>query len=98
MVPDGSAILVRNYRTGLYFRREPGETVAQALARPGCELPMFDDLQGEALGFLPDGSGYVTTSEGNGAPLQLTRFLPAARTGAPAAAHSAARTSTTTIP
>lgn len=26
--------------------------------------PVLNEQQGEAIGFLPDGSGYVTTSEG----------------------------------
>lgn len=75
MRADGLAIVVRNYRTALYWTRAPGESVALAMARPACELPLSDaEGQGESFGFTAQGDGYVTTSEGARAPLYLTRF------------------------
>lgn len=77
MLPDGSGFAVRNYRTALYFARGPGESVAEALTRGACQLPLADtDRQGEALGFAADGSGYLTTSEGEHAPIFVYRFVP----------------------
>jgi hypothetical protein len=69
--PDGSGIAIRNYTGVRYWAREPGESVAAALARPPCSLPLSEGFaaQGEALGFTPDGRSYLTTTEGAGAPI-----------------------------
>lgn len=84
MTADGSVIMVRNYHDALYWKRGPGQTVAQAFMSPACALPLAeDDHQGEALALLPDGSGYVTTSEGASAPLFLTHFSARAFTPSP---------------
>ena len=71
----GDLIAVRNYTTtaSAWFRG-PTDDIATAFSRPACSLPVASERQGEAFGFLPDGSGYVTTSEGTNPPLDVARF------------------------
>lgn len=65
IAPDGSAIIVRNYWSAMYWPRALGETVAEALAKAGCRLPVSDlGKQGESLTFTRDGRAYVTIPEG----------------------------------
>lgn len=70
VLPDGSAIAVRSYTRLFLWPREAGESLADALSRPGCALPLADlGRQGEAFGFIPDGSGYFTSVEGKHPPI-----------------------------
>lgn len=63
---DGSAIVVRNYWSALYWPRASGQTIVDALAKTPCRLTVSDvGYQGEAIGFTPDGAAYVTIAEGN---------------------------------
>lgn len=76
ILPDGSAIVVRNYKESLYYLRGPGDSIAQALSRPGCAIPLADtDSHGEAIGMMPDGRGYLTIAEGAHAPIYVYRFV-----------------------
>jgi hypothetical protein len=61
---DGTAIVVRTYSDVFVFARHDGETVADALRRPPCNVPAPREAQGEAIALLPDGSAYVTIGEG----------------------------------
>lgn len=66
IVADGSAIVVRNYWSAMYWPRAPGQTIAEVFAKTPCRLTVSDvGYQGEAIGFTPDGSAYVTIAEGN---------------------------------
>ena len=68
----GDLIAIRNYTTtALAWLRGPNDDIATALSRPACSLPVASEHQGEAFGFLPDGTGYVTTSEGTNPPLDV---------------------------
>ncbi|MDR7130095.1 hypothetical protein J2X69_002442 [Algoriphagus sp. 4150] len=60
---DGSQILVKNYLSVFYWKRNLGETIAQAMSRAPIELPYSPEPQGEAIGFRPDGRVYYTLSE-----------------------------------
>lgn len=72
---DGKYIAIRNYtNVGYLWVRETGETLEQALAREPCKIPIATEAQGEAFDFLSDGTGYVTTSEGASAPLNVTLY------------------------
>ncbi|MDB4975075.1 MAG: hypothetical protein JWN48_3416 [Myxococcaceae bacterium] len=65
IAPDGSAVMVRNYWSAMYWPRAAGESIASALAKPGCRMPVSDiSKQGESLAFTADGSAYVTVPEG----------------------------------
>ncbi len=66
---DGSAILVRTYTSVLVFPRGADESVDDALGREPCIGPSSPEQQGEAIAMLSDGSGYITISEGAGAPI-----------------------------
>ena len=60
---DGSEILVRGYSQILYFTRNTGESIPQALSRSPRQLEFRADPQGESISFLGDGSGFVTGTE-----------------------------------
>lgn len=65
--PAGTGLLLRTYSEVWYYPLAPGATVAGALAGAPCKMPVASEPQGEAVGFLPDGNGYLTISEGAGA-------------------------------
>lgn len=69
--PDGSIVLVRTYRRVLAFARPKGRPLTDAFRVDPCSAPQIDETQGEAVGFLADGTGYVTTSEGEHAPIHM---------------------------
>ncbi len=69
---DGGLIAIRTYFGGVLYLRGEGQSVAEALAGMSCELPSQSstwndahaETQGESIALLPDGTGYVTVSEG----------------------------------
>ncbi len=72
---DGSLIAIRNYSAeGFAWRRAKGESIADALGKAPCKVPMGDEPQGETFAFLVDGTGYVSLSEGVGAMLHVALF------------------------
>ncbi|MCC5936288.1 MAG: hypothetical protein JJU34_03300 [Lunatimonas sp.] len=60
---DGRHIAIKNYWVIYYWPRLENESIAQALAKDPVLLPYKPEPQGEAIAFLPDGSGYFTLSE-----------------------------------
>ncbi|MEB2784973.1 hypothetical protein [Algoriphagus persicinus] len=60
---DGSQILVKNYLTIYYWKRNAGETIDKAMSRDPVQLPYSPEPQGEAIGFAPDGKVFYTLSE-----------------------------------
>src|SRR5262249_14237570 len=66
--PDGSLVLVRTYRPVLAFARPPGRPLAAGSAVGAAQAPKPKE-QGDASGFPAGGKGYVTTSEGEHAPI-----------------------------
>lgn len=73
MLPDGSGIAIRNYSRAWFWPRTEGESIASALRRRGCELPLADgDEQGESFAFTSDGAAYVTIAEGEHSPIHVT--------------------------
>jgi hypothetical protein len=63
---DGTVIAVRTYQSILLWDRAPDQTVAEALTGEPCQAAAASEVQGESLALLPDGSGYITVSEGEG--------------------------------
>jgi hypothetical protein len=61
--PDGARILVRSYDRAFLYLRAAGSSVAAALAAAPCDVPHADEVQGEAIAFAADGSGYFSVSE-----------------------------------
>ena len=72
---DGSVIALRGEEHVRLFHRTPGSTVTDALSLDPCSAPSPDEIQGEALGFLADGS-YVTTSEDANSPIHWVPRAP----------------------
>ena len=65
--PDGAQIILRREDFAMIWQRCDGESVETALGRDGVSVPIFgppDEPNGEGIGFLADGAGYVTISEG----------------------------------
>jgi hypothetical protein len=63
---DGSQIALRNEYTAQIWLRCPGETVSNALTRAGQTIPVMNlnaEPNGEAIAFLPNGRGYLTTTD-----------------------------------
>ncbi|WP_209330416.1 hypothetical protein [Lunatimonas salinarum] len=60
---DGSHIAIKNYWVIYYWPRLENEHIAQTLAKDPVLIPYKPEPQGEAIAFLPDGSGYFTLSE-----------------------------------
>lgn len=60
---DGKEILIKNLTNVYYWKREEGESVQDALARPAEVLPYTKEPQGEAIAWLRNGTAYLTVSE-----------------------------------
>lgn len=60
---DGREILIRTYEQVFYYNRRAGETIASVLSRPPRRLPLAYEVQGEAISWTADGSGYYTSTE-----------------------------------
>lgn len=65
----GDIVFLRTYTHALAWTRGASQSIAAALAAPPCVLPVATEIQGEAIAFMPDGSGFYTMSEGNSPPL-----------------------------
>jgi hypothetical protein len=61
--PTGQQVLLKDYREVYYWRRRPGQPLAQLLQTTPIALPYQMEPRGEALAFAPDGQGYYTLSE-----------------------------------
>ncbi len=72
---DGRLVAIRSYGgSASVWTRAPGESLAAALSRRPCSLPIAAEQQGEAFAFLADGTGYVTISEGEAPELHGRLF------------------------
>lgn len=60
----GDFVALRTYLTVQIYSRPAGGSIPDALAQSPCEGATVPEAQGEAIGFTPDGRGYVTASEG----------------------------------
>ncbi len=60
---DGNEILIRSYMETRLWRRLPGEALHEAFTRAYCAVPAVFEIQGEAIAFAADGTGYYTASE-----------------------------------
>jgi hypothetical protein len=85
--PDGRRVALRTY-TDIYDWDVPDGDVAAALTHGEARrTPVPGEKQGESLSYTPDGSAFLTTSEGVGSPVQ--RWAPAARATATPSPSSA---------
>jgi hypothetical protein len=74
--PDGSVVLLRTYLSIAAYRRPAGQPLEAAFAEAPCAAPRAAEPQGEAVGFLADGSAYVTISEGVAPPVNRVEVTP----------------------
>lgn len=64
--PDGREIIIRQERFAMLYIREPGQTIASALAGEPFPIPIVGkpiEQNGEAIAFDASGSGYYTLSD-----------------------------------
>lgn len=74
---DNSEILIKNYFEMHYWKLSSGESIPSALKRPPIKVTYAginsdgtgQEIQGEAVSFAADGSGYYTLGEGASARL-----------------------------
>jgi hypothetical protein len=67
--PDGAEIIVRTYAGIFYWKRDAGQSIADALQQgTSRQLPYRIEPQGEAVCFDKDNKGYFTISEKATAP------------------------------
>jgi hypothetical protein len=74
--PDGSRVVLRNY-TAAYEWDVTGDDVIGALHGTPARVPLPAAIQGEGISYTRDGRGLVVSSEGQGAPVQELRRVPA---------------------
>jgi hypothetical protein len=60
--PQGNEIIVKTY-TGLYYWKRTTETIEQTFKKPAATLEYQLEIQGEAVGFKNDNTGFYTLSE-----------------------------------
>jgi hypothetical protein len=65
----GDFVALRTYGSVQIYPRPAGQSLAAAFAQAPCAGATAAEVQGEAIGFTPDGRGYVTASEGAGPAL-----------------------------
>ncbi len=61
--PAGDEILLKTLGSVSYWRRQPGQSLAQALETPPLDVPYEAEPQGEAICWDAGGLGYFTVSE-----------------------------------
>lgn len=64
---DGRQIILKTYTNVYYWLRNGKEPISQTLRRTPTKLPYILEPQGEAIGFIPDGTAYYCISEGKNA-------------------------------
>ena len=69
---DGALVALRSYGAVHLYERADGEPLWSAFGTTPCEGPVPTELQGESLGFAPDGGWYLTVSEGEYSTLHRT--------------------------
>lgn len=60
---DGRELLVKNLVSVFYWKRQAAESIPSLLKKDAIKLPYKPEIQGEAISFALDGSGYFTLSE-----------------------------------
>ena len=71
---DGKGILVKTYDKVFLWTRTEGETIGDAFMRQPLRVAYTPEMQGEAIAFPQDGSGYYTLSESLGGVTPVVYF------------------------
>lgn len=66
--PDGKRMVVRTYVDAYEWALPNGDVAAALKAKPR-HIPLPETRQGEGIAYTRDGAGFLTTSEGEGAPV-----------------------------
>ncbi len=66
---DGREVLLKNYDSVFYWKRNLREPVYTALTKPATLLTYKKEKQGEAICFTTANNGFLTTSEGKHEPI-----------------------------
>ncbi len=74
--PDGFEILIKDYSTVYYWKREAGQPVEAVLRARPFLLPYLPEARGEAVAFSANGKGYYTLSENTGEGIPTLIFYP----------------------
>jgi hypothetical protein len=61
--PEATGVLLRTNSRVFYWAMDPEQTVAEALAGAACQLPLAQEVQGEAIAWLAGGKGIITIGE-----------------------------------
>ncbi|MDA2929475.1 lamin tail domain-containing protein [Acidobacteria bacterium AH-259-O06] len=61
--PSGLEILLKNYTAMYYWSRTPGQNLWEAISDEPVTVAYIPEVQGEAVGWASDGTGYYTVSE-----------------------------------
>jgi hypothetical protein len=69
IAPLGNQILVKTYSHAYVWLRRGGESLQTAFESAPCDVPLRSENQGESIAYVPDGTAYVTLSEGAAQPL-----------------------------
>ncbi len=72
--PDGNSIAVRTYGAVRLWSRDADQTFLAALATTPCTGPVPSEVQGESIGFRPDGKGYYTIGEATSSAIHRYLF------------------------
>ncbi len=68
---DGKIISVRTHHNVLFWQREAGQSIGDAMNGQPVTLGIDGyQIQGEAIAFTPDGLGFYTVQEGEGTPVK----------------------------
>ncbi|TVQ88966.1 MAG: hypothetical protein EA393_07940 [Bacteroidetes bacterium] len=71
---DGKEILVKTLEKVFLWARKEGETISDAFMRQPVRVPYTPEIQGEAIAFPENGSGYYTLSESRGRVTPVVYF------------------------
>ena len=71
--PAGRGVLLRTYSNVWLFPQAKGMSVVSALLGTPCPAPIPDEPQGEAIGWLASGAGYVSVGEGLSSPMHRVK-------------------------
>jgi hypothetical protein len=61
--PDGYRILIKNYESVFFWKRQEGESIAHCLQGTPQKLPYHQEPQGESIAWSRSGKGFYTISE-----------------------------------